>query len=129
MDIRKTTRLHEAISAVCPIVSVSVGILGDSSTVTFIPNAGAMVQQIQAAQTVIDTFDWSDAAQIAWQDSKEPLLTDLKQQAAAGIAAIDAYLLTADAATAVQVRAEVKAIDQRQRKIIQALNRVISFLT
>ncbi len=123
-----TLRLHEIIAAVCPIDGVSVGVDGDSSSVTFIPHPGATAPQIAAGQGVVLSFDWSDNAQSAWLDSKEPLLSDLKTQAAAGIAAIDTYLTIADTATAVQVRAEVKAIDQRQRKIIQALNRLLGIL-
>jgi crotonobetainyl-CoA:carnitine CoA-transferase CaiB-like acyl-CoA transferase len=49
---------------------------------------------------------------------------DLKAQAAQALADIDAYLAIADAATNAQVRAEVKAIDQRQKRIIKALRRL-----
>jgi hypothetical protein len=51
--------------------------------------------------------------------------TTLKAQAAQAILDINAYLLTADAATNAQVRAEVKEIDIRQRVIIRALRRLL----
>lgn len=121
-----TIRLHDSIAAVCPIQGVSIGVIGVSATVQFQARSNATGAQLAAAQAVINVFDWSDAAGLAYENSKEPLLADLKAQAAAGIAAIDSYLLIADTATAAQVRTEVKAIDQRQKKIIQALNRLIS---
>lgn len=58
-----TSRLHEAIlTAGVSVVSVSVGVHGDSSTVTVLP---ADLQD--EAQATINAFDWSQAAQDAWQ--------------------------------------------------------------
>lgn len=67
----------------------------------------------------------TQAERQAAYDIAEPLLIDLLNQGQAGINQIDAYLLIADAATNTQVRAEVKDIDQRQRRIIRALARFI----
>lgn len=64
-------------------------------------------------------------AAIEAEEASEPLLKELRDQADAGISAIDTYLVGADTATNAQVRAEVKAMDIRQKKIIQALKRII----
>ena len=55
----------------------------------------------------------------------EPDLQSLEDQAAGAISDIGTYLAGADTATAAQVRAEVKAIDQRQRVVIKALLRAV----
>jgi hypothetical protein len=115
-----TTRLYAKIAAVCPIVSTTVGTFGDSSTVTFQPAPGATPEQIAAAQAVINIFDWSDDV---------TALTNMSNQMDAAVQAINTYLAAADTATAAQVRAEVKAIDQRQKVIIQALSRLVARFT
>jgi cytochrome c556 len=51
--------------------------------------------------------------------------TDFRDRATQAIADITAYLVNADTATNAQIRAEVKAIDQRQRAIIRALRRLL----
>jgi hypothetical protein len=114
-------RLHEEIAAVCPIDTMT----GTEEGVEIAFRPEATPPQRAAAQAVVDGFDWSDAAHNAWLDDQEPLLRDLKEQAQQAIDNIDAYLAIADTATNVQVRAEVKAIDQRQRRIIRALVRVV----
>ncbi len=70
-------RMHEEVSAVCPIVSVSIGEIGNSSSVTFVPHEDATPAQIAAAQTVIDNFDWSDNVQKSWE------VDDLRRKAKA----------------------------------------------
>lgn len=87
--------------------------------------AAATSQQRTNAASIAAAFDWSDAAEDTRREAIEPLLKALRDAADQGIADIDTYLAIADSATNVQVRAEVKAIDQRQRKIIQALKRII----
>lgn len=73
-------------------------------------------------------FDaWKASLVVAKQaaiDALEPDLADLRDAATAAINNIDSYLAIADTATAAQVRAEVKAIDQRQKRIIKALFRL-----
>lgn len=123
MDVL-TARLHAAVAAVCPITGVSVGTPGVPASVTVHHAPEATPAQQTAAAGVVAGFDWSAAAQTAWERGQEPDLRDLLDQAAAAIAAIDAYLPTADTATNAQVRAEVKAIDQRQRRLIQAVRRL-----
>lgn len=73
----------------------------------------------------IEAFDMSPEAIETREDTKEPLLADLNAQASGALTAIDNYLANADSATAAQVRAEVKAIDQRQKQIIKTLKRLV----
>lgn len=61
------TRLHSLVAAVCPIAGVSVGTPGDSTTVRIDFDPVATPEQRTAALTVVDGFDWSDAAQAAWE--------------------------------------------------------------
>jgi hypothetical protein len=49
--------LYNAISVVCPIISVSVGKPLEPPTWSFIPDPSATPAQIAAAQNVIDTID------------------------------------------------------------------------
>jgi hypothetical protein len=65
-------RLHMTLSAVCPISGVSVGTPGDLSTVR-IDYADATPEQIAAAQAALAAFDWSDAAQAAWEKQQAVL--------------------------------------------------------
>lgn len=60
-------RLHAVIAAVCPIIGVSVGIIGDSSTVKIEFDPKATPQQMADAQNLVDTFDWSLRANADYQ--------------------------------------------------------------
>ncbi len=62
------------------------------------------------------TFDWSDVAEQAYQDSLQPEKADLRSNIAGALADIDAFLLIADTATAAQVRNAVKKLAQIQRR-------------
>lgn len=118
-------RLSEAVSALCPIYGLSVGRLGQSASVRVDFRPEATPEQRAAAQAAVDAFDWSPAAGDAWLDSQEADLAALRDLSSQAVADINAYLVVADGATAAQVRAEVKAIDQRQRAVIKALMRVV----
>lgn len=120
-----TQRLHESCAAVCPILGVSVPTPGNSGSVVVHFDPSASQAQRDAAAAVVASFDWSQSAQDTWERDKEPDLRDLLDAANAAIADINTYLAIADTATNVQVRAEVKAIDQRQKRIIQGLKRII----
>jgi hypothetical protein len=87
----------------------------------------ASATQAQRAQgaALVAGFDWSQAAQDAWEDAQEADLTALRNQTAQALADIGAYLAIAATATTAQVRAEVQAIDQRQRAILRALRRLV----
>lgn len=114
-------RLHRTlINAAVSIDGVSIGNRADKSTWRVSPSS---LQS--AAQPTIDAFDTSEAAERAFEDAQEPLLKSMLDAADQGISEIAAYLVIADSATNAQVRAEVKAIDQRQRAIIRALKRLI----
>lgn len=117
-------RLYTQVATVCPVIGVSIGKLGDSTSVQFQPDVAATAAQIAAAQTLINNFDWSDVAQLTWEDNQEPILRGLQIASASAIAAIDTYLAI-PTPTPAQVAAEVRALDQRQKQIIQVLLRTI----
>jgi len=117
-------RLRDGIRALCPEIGIDISGFGPTAVVTFRPDPQATANQITAAQNFITTFDWSDAATQAWVSAKEPLIKDFRDMAQQMLSDIDAYLAIADTATAAQVRAEVKAIDQRLKRLIKALGRV-----
>ncbi len=52
-------KLHNAISAVCPIHGVSIGNTTDKATWAFHPTEAATIEQIAAAQAIIDAVDLS----------------------------------------------------------------------
>lgn len=56
-------RLHNTIAGTVSIVSVRVGVFGDPTTVTVDPPSAQA-----AAQPVINAFDWSDPAHLAWEN-------------------------------------------------------------
>lgn len=58
-------RLSAAVRVVCPDADISVGVIGNSATVTFRSN-GTQAQK-DAAQAVINAFDWTAPADAAWQ--------------------------------------------------------------
>lgn len=85
------------------------------------------VAEMSAAEkSSVDTAEALAAqAAIEEEEAAEPFLKDARDQADAAIADINAYLVNADTATNAQVRAEVKAAAIRDKKIIQALKRII----
>lgn len=60
-------RLHDTIESVCPIDGVSVGNWGQAGTVRIDFDPTATDQQKSAAQQALASFDWSDAAEAAWE--------------------------------------------------------------
>ena len=80
-------------------------------------------EQPMPAETDIDAYDLTayNAEQAAIVTDK----SDIKALAVQAVDDINTYLTIADSATNVQVRAEVKAIDIRQRAIIKALRRLV----
>jgi hypothetical protein len=70
-------RLHEVLSAVCPVVGCS----GTGPTARIDYTENATPQQIAAAQSALASFDWSQAAHDAW------LLSKYRSSAVAGILA------------------------------------------
>lgn len=82
---------------------------------------GATTEQIAAGDAIIAAFDWSAAAQQAWEDAQQPERAGLRDNAQAAVEAIDAYLQIADTATAAQVRQQVKALSQITRRVVTRL--------
>lgn len=69
-------RLMAVIGAVCPC---SVRLADDGRSATFDPYPDATPEQIAAATSALDAFDWSQEAQAAWE---------IQQSIAAGLAGL-----------------------------------------
>jgi hypothetical protein len=76
---------------------------------------------LAAAVAAVQTADLSEAAVALRWNARQVEKADLVALAAAAIADIDAYLLVADTATNVQVRAFVKKLAQQNKAIIKYL--------
>lgn len=123
MNLLLAERLQSTIvGAGVAITSLSIGTIGIAASVSVRP---ANLQA--AAQATINAFDWSDAATSAWRqarnDTDEPDLATLRDQATQAVADINTFLAIANPSNA-QIVSEVKAIDVRQRGIIKALGRL-----
>lgn len=116
----KASRLHEAVAAVCSIEGLSVGTLGDPSSIEIQATPTATVEQRAAAQSIVDNFDWSDAAQTAWEESRKPERKTMRDAAVGAIADIDAFLAIGTPTNA-QTLAIVKKLCQQNRAIIRRL--------
>ncbi len=115
MNVQVKTRLCQTIAgAGVPVDTLTI--VGQSATATFMPWASA--EEVQRGLSLIASFDWSDAAQQAWEDALDPKKGSLRQQAAGAVDQIDQFLAVADTATAAQVRAAVKGLAQVTRAII-----------
>src|SRR5262245_11885926 len=88
-------RLHNVIAAVAPIDGISIGVLGNTASVRIDFKQSATDPQKAAAQTALQSFDWSDAAQTAAEEAAQPERTTLVQQAAQAVIDIDTYLALA----------------------------------
>lgn len=106
-----------------------IGIINGNSTPPLLNFGGPLDEsQTAAAQMIAASFDWSEDAHAQYLAGRIPKLANLYTDAQAAIANIDQYLMIADVATAAQVRSEVKAIDQRQRRIIIILLNAIEIV-
>lgn len=129
-------RLEEGIKAQgVAVTSVIVGVHGVAASVTVEP-ANLQV----AAQPIIDAFDWSDAAELAWQASKQPHRSALKSAYNNALADMDADETSLDNAIAAANPANltaawvvikvlfgiVKRIIIRQRFMARALREIIN---
>jgi hypothetical protein len=65
--LRTLARLHAAVAAVAPVLGVSCAAFGDGSAVRVDHDPGGTDAQRQAAADAVAAFDWSDAAQAAWE--------------------------------------------------------------
>lgn len=99
-------------------ISITDGVATYALGVGGLPGSGGL-------QAILD----SRAAEL-WREAQRdgrPLDSDrwdVVRQLATLVADIDAYLATADTATAAEVRAEVKRICQRQRLVLRAIVRL-----
>lgn len=105
-------RLEEHIkSATGQKVDLSIGVIGDASTVTTRPSSPA----IQAA---VSSFDWADAAHDAWDDNRQPERKAFKQTAVQSIADNDAFLAD-PTITNPELIAQVKRLTQQNTRLIK----------
>ena len=86
-------RLDAAIRAVCPIVGVS-----GSANTTIVFSPEATEEQRAAAAEALDRFDWSDAAQAAWEAQQRraavlDLLTTSNDPLVVGIRALGMLIM------------------------------------
>ena len=109
-------RLHQALAAVCPIDGVS----GGQGAVRIDYRPEATQPQRDAALAALAAFDWSDAAQQAWEDDQRP---DRKALRAAAQQALDdnqAFMALASPTNA-QVLAQVRRLTQQSTAVIRRL--------
>lgn len=82
-------RLHQAISAVSPIMGLSVGTWGDVNTVRIDYDSSATNTQKTNAQSTLQSFDWSQSAEDSW------LLTQQRTQAVSDLSSANQKLIRA----------------------------------
>lgn len=118
--IEQATRLHAAVAAVCPIVGIGIGTPGDSATVKIAFAAAATGPQKTAAQAAVNAFDWSQAAEDAWEALQVPDRATLHNAATGALANIDTYLAVPSPTNA-QVVAQVRLLSQCVKQVINRL--------
>lgn len=118
VDIR--FRLLNTLSAVCPILSINIGTVGDSSSVAVQYDPAATAAQQATAQSTLASFDWSDAASQAWDDQQHPERMTLRDQATQAVTDINTFLALASP-TSAQTLAMVQKLCQDTRAIIKRL--------
>jgi hypothetical protein len=96
-------------------VDVEIGRRGQSETVTV---NGDKPSPAQIA--IINAFDWSEAAHLAWLEDKNPDRKNIRQAAAAAIAANETYIALASPTNA-QNAAQIKRLSQQVNHIIKRL--------
>lgn len=115
----KILRLHEAVAAVCPITRVAV-VDAAAKQAVFDAADGASEQQIAAANNVIATFDWSQAAEDAWTAASKPDRAAIRQAATQAIADNDSFIALPTPTNA-QTVAQVRKLCQQNSRIIKRL--------
>lgn len=113
----KNDRLYSTLSAVCPVDGVSILAAGG---VRIDYGSAATAPQKAAAQAAVASFDWSDAAQAAWEALQNPEKDGLTKAAAAAIQTNTDFLAIASPTNA-QTLAQVKALTQQNTRIIKRL--------
>jgi hypothetical protein len=131
MLLRRDTadRLRKTLGALAPIDGVSIPVFGNSATTVIIFNASATQPQKDSAGAALAAFDWSDAAQTAWEDStQDPDFAAIRTNAAAAVQTNNAYLALV-APTNADRFTQLDAITRQNTQIIKALGAVILHLT
>lgn len=113
-------RLASVIGSVCPIHGVSIGQEGQAASVRIDFKLEATQQQRTAAQNALAAFDWSDAAQTAWNENQYPERKAIRQAAQQAIADNDAFLAIASPNNA-QNAAQVRRLTQECTALIKRL--------
>lgn len=116
VDVTHTVRLHEAVSAVAPVLGLSVGTIGVSASVRIDFDPSATAQQQTDAQGVVNAFDWALATHDAWLSQRERTIAT---------SAFDNDRLSVWKA----LRATAKLLVDELTTIYQALPRPISTIT
>lgn len=114
MHPRTIERLHQAVSAVCPIVGLSI----DDSRIDF--DGSATESQKAAARNAMAAFDASDALTIAWIEDQYPERKGLRVAAQGAIDDNNTFISIASP-TSAQVAAQVKRLSQQNNRIIRRL--------
>jgi hypothetical protein len=65
-----SARLTQAVAAICPVIGVSIS-APSAAGVRIVFDPAATQAQQASAQAVVASFDWSDAAQLAWQNLQD----------------------------------------------------------
>ncbi len=116
--VASSDRFSQTIAPLAPIV----GSTFQAGVVTIDFRPAATQPQKDAAALAAATFDWSAAAQAAWQDQQNPDRTNVKQQAQSAIATNNAFLAIVGNPTNAQVLAQVQALTQEMTAVIKYLN-------
>src|SRR4051812_44621266 len=103
-------RMDAQIRAVAPIDGVTVDPVLRTVTVQFQPAATAA--QRAAAQSVVTAFDWSQAAQDAWEADQKPERKAVRSAAANATAANDTFLAISSPTNA-QIAAQVRELTRQ----------------
>ncbi len=123
-NVLVVTRLQATIAALAPIDGLSVPTFGNSATVRIDFKASATGPQRTAAQNALTAFDWSDAAQAAYDaaqlDAREPNRSPLLAAAQNALDGNTTYLAIGSPTNA-QAVAQVGALTQQMNKVIRYL--------
>lgn len=113
-------RLHDVVSAVCPIDGVSVGTPGDSSSVRVNYRPEASPAQQDAAVVAVSTFDWTAEAHATWEENRNPERRDLLADAAQAVTDNQTFLAVGSPTNA-QILAQVRALTRQNNRVIRRL--------
>lgn len=117
MTLQQRRRLDATLSALAPIHGTS----GDPPRIDF--KDEATQPQKDAANAALASFDFSDAAQAAWEANLNPDRKTLRDAAAQAVADNTTFVNIASPTNA-QVVAQVKALTRQMNQVIKRLIQV-----